>query len=88
MVFLDLFQFVVDSVISYSVNNNEDINANDEISDDVHLFKPRFSGIDWYCDKCNSKLNCQKGFDDHQRWWKCTKCGYKNEISENSIVRN
>ena len=52
-----------------------------EISDD------RFPGIDWYCDKCNAFLNRQKGFDDHKKVWKCTECGFKNSISEDSINR-
>lgn len=52
-----------------------------EISDD------RFPGIDWYCDKCNAFLNHQKGFTDHKKVWKCTECGFKNSISEDSISR-
>lgn len=51
-----------------------------EICDD------RFPGIIWYCDKCHAYLNRQKGFDDHKKTWKCTECGYKNEISEDNII--
>ena len=41
----------------------------------------RFPNIDWYCDRCNSYLNSQEGFDDHHYVWKCTNCGHKNSIS-------
>lgn len=47
----------------------------------------RFPGINWYCDGCNSFLNIQKGFDDHKKTWKCTECGFKNEISLENIIR-
>ena len=47
----------------------------------------RFPGIKWYCDRCNSLLSDQTGFDDHHYIWKCTKCGYKNSISATNIIR-
>ena len=40
----------------------------------------RFPDIEWYCDRCEDRLDLQPGFDDHLRVWKCTKCGYKNPI--------
>ena len=46
----------------------------------------RFPYIDWYCDRCGSHLNDQKGFDDHHYVWKCTECGYKNSISAANIL--
>lgn len=50
-----------------------------EISDE------KYPDIDWYCDKCNSFLNDQKGFSDHRKTWKCLECGFKNEISAKNI---
>lgn len=47
--------------------------------------KPRFPGIDWYCDHCGALLNDQKHFDDHKYTWKCTECGFKNSISWDNI---
>lgn len=47
--------------------------------------KPRFPGIDWYCDHCGALLNNQKHFDDHKYTWKCTECGFKNSISWDNI---
>ena len=48
----------------------------------------RFSGIDWFCDCCDTYLNSQPGFDDHKYTWKCTNCGHKNSISRDNIVEN
>ena len=47
--------------------------------------KPRFPGIDWYCDNCGAHLNNQKYFNDHKYTWKCKECGYKNSISWDNI---
>lgn len=46
----------------------------------------RFTGIEWFCDRCNACLNYQHGFDDHHYVWKCTECGYKNSISSDNII--
>lgn len=46
----------------------------------------RFTGIRWFCDKCNALLNIQPKFDDYKPKWKCTECGYVNELSEDNIV--
>lgn len=48
--------------------------------------KPRFPGIDWWCDRCDAFLNDQENFDDHHYVWKCTECGYKNSISSANII--
>lgn len=48
----------------------------------------RFQNIDWYCDRCNSYLNSQEGFDDHHYVWKCTNCGHKNSISLDDIYES
>lgn len=45
----------------------------------------RFPNVDWYCDRCNSYLNDQPGFDDHHYVWTCTNCGHKNSISRDNI---
>ena len=48
----------------------------------------RFPGIDWYCDRCNSYLNNQTGFDDSKYIWPCIECGHKNSISSNNIYES
>ncbi len=48
----------------------------------------RFPDIDWYCDRCNSYLNNQTGFDDSKYIWPCTECGHKNSISSNNIYES
>jgi len=45
----------------------------------------RFPGIDWYCDRCNTYLNSQSGFDDNNYTHKCESCGHKNSM--NILVR-
>lgn len=45
----------------------------------------RFPNVDWYCDRCNSYLNNQPGFDDRHYVWTCANCGYKNSISRDNI---
>ena len=49
------------------------------------IMSERFPGIDWYCDRCNSYLNSQSGFDDHNYTHKCEDCGHKNSISKTNI---
>ena len=46
----------------------------------------RFPGITWICDGCDECLNIQEGFNDLSDFWKCTKCGYINSISDNDIL--
>ncbi len=46
----------------------------------------RFPGIDWWCDRCGSHLNEQRGFSDRKYIWKCKECGYKNSISRTNII--
>lgn len=48
----------------------------------------RFPGIEWFCDRCGAHLNEQDDFDDHNKIWKCTCCGYKNVISIDQIYDN
>lgn len=48
----------------------------------------RFPGIEWYCDGCGAHLNEQTGFDDHKTYWICTACGYRNELSYETIFDN
>jgi DNA-directed RNA polymerase subunit M/transcription elongation factor TFIIS len=45
----------------------------------------RFPDVDWFCDRCNSHLNSQLGFDDNKYTWKCTECQHKNSISRDNI---
>ena len=64
-----------------SLRENEDFDYYYE-GDDLDK---RFPGIEWYCDRCGEHLNEQEGFDDHHHIWKCTNCGYKNEIEIRNI---
>ena len=48
----------------------------------------KYPGIEFYCDRCGEHLNEQEGFDDHQSPWKCTACGFENEISEHVIYNS
>lgn len=63
---------------------HEDIEKNGSYYDGDDLDR-RFPGIEWYCDRCGEHLNDQPGFDDHQHYWTCTKCGYKNRLSIDDI---
>lgn len=48
----------------------------------------KYPDIEFYCDRCDAHLNEQEGFDDHQSPWKCTACGFENEISEHVIYNS
>ena len=41
--------------------------------------------IFWFCDKCNTFLNNQDGFDSKRSEFCCTSCGHKNDISAENI---
>ena len=45
----------------------------------------RFPGIEWYCDRCQARLDTQKGFHDFVHVWKCTNCGFRNRIEIDEI---
>lgn len=45
----------------------------------------RFPDVDWFCDRCNARLDTQSGFDDNKYTWKCAECGHKNSISRDNI---
>lgn len=45
----------------------------------------RFPGIEWYCDRCNERLDLQEGFHDFVHIWKCANCGFKNRIEVDEI---
>ncbi len=40
----------------------------------------------WFCDSCGAFLNKQEGFAEKDRKWRCTKCGYDNDVTEANIV--
>lgn len=48
----------------------------------------RFSDVDWFCDRCDSHLNNQVGFDDNKYIWQCTECNHKNSISSTNIYES
>lgn len=39
----------------------------------------------WICDNCGDYMNNQGGFTDWDGVWKCKKCGYLNDVTENNI---
>ena len=41
--------------------------------------------ITWICDECEAVLNDQDGFNEECAEWKCTKCGFINQICESEI---
>ena len=41
---------------------------------------------DWYCDKCGAYMNNQPGFTTKHDEWKCAKCGYLNDVSDDNII--
>lgn len=48
----------------------------------------RFPDVDWFCDRCDTHLNSQSGFDDNKYTWKCEECGHKNSISRDNIFES
>ena len=40
----------------------------------------------WFCDKCNTFLNIQEGFDINDDIWFCDKCGCLNDISLENLT--
>ncbi len=39
----------------------------------------------WFCDECNTYLNCQKGFDKKSAKHICQECGYENDTTFDNI---
>lgn len=48
----------------------------------------KFEDTYWYCDKCNALLNKQRDFNDKIGFWHCSECGFKNDVSEDSIIKD
>ena len=46
----------------------------------------KLNDIDWHCDECNAYLNSQPGFNTNSGVWKCSECGYENNIDESQIL--
>ena len=42
--------------------------------------------IDWYCDGCQAELNRQSGFNTSSGTWRCTECGYDNDVTEDNVL--
>ena len=40
----------------------------------------------WFCDKCNSYLNIQEGFNRKAVTWKCKKCGYVSALVDDNLI--
>ena len=41
---------------------------------------------EWYCDNCDAHLNNQSGFTAAFGSWKCSECGYVNDVTEDNIL--
>ena len=41
---------------------------------------------EWYCDNCDAHLNNQSGFTAALGSWKCSECGYVNDVTEDNIL--
>ena len=39
----------------------------------------------WFCDNCDTFMNVQPGFSEADGTWKCTVCGFTNDISDENI---
>lgn len=37
--------------------------------------------IYWFCDKCETFLNLQDGFNTESGLWKCRRCGFENDVT-------
>ena len=40
----------------------------------------------WFCDDCETFLNIQPGFNVENGHWKCTECGYENDVTDANII--
>ena len=40
----------------------------------------------WFCDDCEAYLNIQNNFSKKTGKWRCTECGYKNDVTEENII--
>ncbi len=40
----------------------------------------------WFCDKCNTFLNVQPGFNTERLEWTCLICNHKNDVSADNIL--
>ncbi len=39
----------------------------------------------WFCDECDSYLNCQEGFDKNASKHICRECGYENDTTKDNM---
>jgi serine/threonine protein kinase len=40
----------------------------------------------WLCDECETYLNIQEGFNTEKGIWKCTECGFENDVTDDNII--
>ena len=45
----------------------------------------KMTSVFWFCDNCDTFLNVQPGFDTKKRHWKCSECGFDNDVSVGNI---
>ena len=82
-----LYRFRAD----FSLISDQSISSSDESDEEIEYvyegndMEKRFPGIEWYCDRCNERLDTQEGFHDFVHVWKCTNCGYRNRIEIDEI---
>ena len=43
-------------------------------------------GVLWFCDECETYMNVQPGFTTKDGKWKCTVCGFENNVTKKDII--
>jgi hypothetical protein len=56
----------------------------DNRTDMLELFLDKES-VFWFCDNCDTFLNMQQGFTTRNQHWKCTECGFDNDVRKYDI---
>ena len=51
----------------------------------ISSLKQLFS-IFWFCDKCETFMNIQSGFNTKKGKWTCTECGFENNTTKKDIL--
>lgn len=45
----------------------------------------KMTTVFWFCDCCETFLNVQPGFTTKKKIWKCTECGFENDVSPENV---
>lgn len=78
------FSIVTDPGMSFEKDSSADEESLEYTYEGDDMEK-RFPGIEWYCDRCQARLDTQEGFHDFVHVWKCTNCGFRNRIEIDEI---